>query len=644
MYYRVNVLLLDYKTKYPVSVEIKISSVKYRVKIECDEKINMYYVPICVKNGIKLEELVLPLYGKVKNNELLCMYSYLMDVVDIKKTNELFENYFLDVLYRYFVFGKNVHYFVNDVMNDINYLYEREILLENYLLKLCSLPVKIKNLMYCNVNNINEKRIKEILLIDKKLFFNGQYFSGLLNLVNMKNIDSEFKYYDDKKMLKGNDLFYNKSNLDELLKNSLLKIDYYVIIKKFVENISLSADTSQGNPLKNVQQLLLNFWEGKLEVFHIVLFVIGNDLTINSENLYYNEVLKKSSDIINLKNFVDIDDFGLKDINLVNNFLERYPKFKSLFLENNVKKVEFSMDYRKKNLDEKFRKILELNLDNDDKRYVINNCVGIMKKQFMMILNDINGMFSNEKIYTDSTLRKYCKENLINYDKFNRYNFFRNYFMNIKWQSILSDFKLVNYMNKNSDILLFYGKPNGVIFGRYNFKNIGDIIKNKFNVINYLDKQFLIYDFLLYNQNDLGIILDNYVNLSKIQLRNISKIIYTSKFVKKHNLTDNLYNFFVELCKKNSNILIKNNKFNLRLKDINNIPELNYGILTRDIIKNKNSSKINDPYEELRKVKLQFIKYRKKYSKYKAKYFLEKNKNNKNYIKKNIKNSLKKNL
>ena len=46
-----------------------------------------------------------------------------------------------------------------------------------------------------------------------------------------------------------------------------------------------------------------------------------------------------------------------------------------------------------------YEKILELNLDSDNKKYVINNCVGIMKKQFMMILNDINGMFSNEKIY-----------------------------------------------------------------------------------------------------------------------------------------------------------------------------------------------------------------------------------------------------
>ena len=634
MYYRLNVLLLDYKTKYPITVEIKISSDKQRVKIESENKINMYYMPICVKNGIKLEELILPLYGKIKNNKFLCMYSYLVDVMDMKKTNELFENYFLDVLCRYFVLGKNVDYFKDDIINDINNLYKNDILLEKYLLNLCSLPIKLKNLMYYDVSNINEKNIKELLLIDEKIFFNGQYFNGLLNLVKMKNIELEYKYYDDKKMLDGKDLFYNKKDINNLLKKSLLKIDYCKIVKKFVENIKL----------KNICQLLLNFWNGELEIFNIVLFVIGNDLTIKSENVYYSEVLNKSSDIINLKNFLDIDDFGLKDINSVNIFLNRYPKFKGLFLENNIKKVEFSMDYRKKNLDEKFRKILELNLDNDNKKYVINNCMGIMKKHFMMILNDINGIFSNEKIYTDITLRKYYKENIKNYEKFNRYNFFRNYFMNIKWKSILVDFKLINYINENSDILLFYGKPNSVIFGRYNFKNIGDIIKNKFNVINYLDKQSLIYDFLLYNQNDLGIILDNYVNLSKIQLRNLSKIIYTSKFVKKHNLTDNLYNFFVELCKKNSNVLIKNNKFNLRLKDINNIPELNYGILTRDIIKNKNSSKINDPYKELKKVKLQSIKYRKKYSKYKAKYFLEKNKNNKNYIKKNTKNYIKKNL
>ena len=97
------------------------------------------------------------------------------------------------------------------------------------------------------------------------------------------------------------------------------------------------------------------------------------------------------------------------------------------------------------------------------------------------------------------------------------------------------------------------------------------------------------------------------MNLSKIQVRNLSKIIYMSKFIKSHSPSDKLYNYFINLCKNNSNILIRNNKFNLCLKTIYNLPELNYGILTRDIIRYNIDKKPINPYKEIEKYKNKYI-------------------------------------
>lgn len=631
MYYKLNTKVIDADTKYLIDIELVIKSSNSKVTIDSSNNNKLFLFPIFILNGIRLEHLIFPLNCKVKNNNLLFCYNYLSKICDIKKTNIMFPDFFLDTITQYFNIGKNnLQYFEDDFLNSYNYLYNEKIIFEEYLTHLFLLPIKLKNLVILNKDNIKTRIINDILNIPYKIMYSGQYFDNLINLLKLIDNNNEFNYINNIKHTKGTEKFYN--NNEKFLLNRLLEINYYDIIGIHLKNNNNNLELRK----ENIVNILLNFWNNTISNFQLILFVLGNNLEITTNDNKYKYILDISKRILNVEGFISFSDYNQQDIQLVNNFLNKYPKFKKILLVSNVKNINYMLDFKKKNLDENINKLLLLELDQNDKKLILNECNYKIKKQLLLILNDLNSCYSNEKLYNDATIRVYFKMciNNIGYEKFNKYNFFRNYFNNIKWQSIIYNFELIDIMSINSDILLYYGKPNAVIFNNVNFKNISDIIKNKFSVINYYDKQSVIYDFLLHNYKELGLILDNFINLSNIQVRNLAKIIYTSKFVKKHSFNDELYKFFINLCKKNTNVLIRNNKFNLHLKNIHNLPELNYGILTRDIIRYKIQKEIVNPYEEINKYKTKYLLYKKKYSKYKAKFFLEREKNKKGYIKK----------
>lgn len=626
--------LIEPKTHYVLDIELKIIQNKKDVIIKCLNypEIKMLLYPICTETGIKLDKIVFPIHGKIKNNKYYFYFNYVFKLTNILKNIDIFPDFFLSQIYQNlnFEINENDKYFhEQNLIEDLKVFNQENFLLEDLLLKTFQLPLKLKN--YVIHTNHIPKNLISIYQTNSNIMFNGQYFNNLQDLLNLKPNDVEMKYKNKIKNLEGQYYFFsNEEKLNNLLELFLLEFNYEDIIKKFLEKEFNGLTTK----LNNLVNLYYNFYQNNLSIFQIILFIISNDINLTSNNTFYQNILGSANKILKTEDFITLDEINFYDLPNFKIFIEKYSKFKSLLFKKSIPKINFTLNYNKKNIDENIEKLIYLfnnDINKQENKELLRYFKPKIRNQMEIIFSDkIN--FSNEKIYRDYTLRLYIKKYFLdNKDKlsdFNKFNFFRFYFAKMKWKDIVNNFELINMMSENSHILLYYGKINNVIFTDNYFKDIISIIKNKFRVLDFLDSHILVYDFLILNYSDLGMILENFTNLSNQQLKNLSKIIFLSKFIE--NYESKSYQDFITLCSKN-NFLITNNKFNLKIKNYLNNNLINYGKIVRDINQTDKNKKIRSPYQENYILKKLYLRYRKKYSKYKAKYFLEKEKNNPNY-------------
>lgn len=621
---------------YICDTELLIKKNKKNISIEIINELSptLYLIPIYTDIGIKLEKIVFPITGKIKNKKCIFYFNYIYKHSDIQKNLECFPDYFYSQIIQNLDINmdNNCNYYQQDLIDNLNILYNDEIIIEDFLIKILQLSLKIKNLIL-ETDQI-PKSLIELYQTKNTLMYNGQYFDNLEDLLKLKPNDSELNYSNGIKHKNGTNKFFIE-NTKERLTNYLFHLDFENLVKIYLNNWSKKELTK----LNNIEIIYTNFFNCGLSNFQIILFIISNNLKISSNNIYFNNILDQSTNILNTKDFISITDINEFDLINLRVFLNKYPKFKRQFLIKSLDKIEYTMDFAKKNIDKNLLNLLLIfendNFLNENKDF-LNKFKPKLKQQLeILFLKKIN--LSSEKYYKDYTIRLFTKKYLLDsnllLDEFNIYNFFRNYFYYTDWTNIINNFELINLMNKYSNILLFYGKINKVIFNENNFKDIVSIIKNKFKTINFLDSFIKIHDFIIFNQNDLSLILENYYSLSNYQIKNLAKIIYLSKFID-NNYNSKEYTNFINLCSKN-NFILTNNNFNLKIKEYLNNEGLNYGKIVRDIKNYCNNKKEKlFPFEENIILKKLYLKYRNKYSKYKAKFLLEKSKNNPQYIKK----------
>lgn len=617
---RLNIKMFQLENNYPIDIEIEILKSKKNIflKVIDESKPQIFLYPVMTDIGIKLEKIIFPINGKVKNNKYIFYFNYILKVINIKETIDNFPDFFISKILDIFdleLGDKSINYFEQDVLESIKLFYDDKFEIENFINTIFQLPLKLKNLLI-NSKNIPNNLI-DLYQINNEIMYNGQYFNNIKDLIELKSNNKEYKYLNKIKNINGIDFLYTE---DDNINNCILYNDFYLLISKYINNLVTIAS----NKFNNLSKILINFYENNLSEFQLILFIISNNLQFTTSSNYYKNILNQTKEILEIKNFITIDQININDLQNLKIFLNKYNKFKEIFYKNNIPKINFTLNFNKKNLEENLLKILYIYEDSDD---ILKYFKPKIRYQMENILSKkLN--FSIDKSYKDYSLRLYYKLKVLEdkslLESFNKFNLFRNIFYKIKWDELVNNYELINLIHKNSNILLYYGKINNVIFQNNNFKDIINIIKNKFTIIKYLDNQAKIYDFILYNYSDLGLILENFQNLSDTQIRELSKIIYLSKFI--GNYDSNEYNNFINKC-YNCNFIISNNKFNLRIKDYLDTPNINYGKIVRDIKTFDNKKKIISPMEENIILKKLYLKYRKKYSKYKAKYFLEKNKN-----------------
>lgn len=626
------VKMIEPETFYSMDIELMVTKYKKNVRIDClnIEKPKILLYPIYTNFGIKLEKIIFPIVGKMRNEKYLFYFNYVLKMINIKKNHEIYPNHFLSVIMSNYDLSTDINdynYYQQDIVEDLKLFERKDFLLNEFMLTIFQLPLKLKNLLI-HTKNIPNSLI-ELLNMSNEIMYNGQYFDNLNDLINLKTNNKEYKYLNKIKSINGDELFFIENN--ELnINNCIMDNDYYSLVAEYVNILLIKNDKK----LNNLVKIVINFYENKLSEFQLLLFIISNNINFSSNNNYFTKILQQAKNILEIKDFVDLSQVEYHDILNLKLFLDKYTKFKDLLYKRNIPNINFTLNYNKKKLDDNILKLIYLKINfNEISKYFKNK----IKYQMETLFNDkIN--LSNDKAYRDYTIRLYYKLNMNeeNLDNFNKYNFFRNIFYDIKWLDIVNNFELINMICNNSHILLYYGKLNNVIFENLNFKNFQDILKNKFKIIPFLNSQARIYDFLMFNYSDLELILDDFINLSKNQVRNLSKIIYLTTFLKDNYYESDNYNDFIRLCSKNNFILSKS-KFNLKIKEYLNLTDINYGRIVRDIMNfnEKNNNKLS-PFEENLKLKKLVLKYKTKYSKYKAKYCLEKEKNNPNYTEKKI--------
>lgn len=626
------VKMIEPNTFYNLDIELRVVKHKKSVRIEClnIEKPKILLYPIYTDFGIKLEKIIFPITGKIRNKKILFYFNYVLKLLDRKKNYETFPDHFLSVLMSNYDLScdeNDYNYYQQDIVESLKIFEKDSFIINEFIETIFQLPLKLKNLLIQTKNIPNS--LIDVLKMNHEIMFNGQYFNNLYDLLNLNSNGKEYKYLNNIKSINGDKLFFmNKT--EENLNNCILDNDYYLLIANYVDNLLKTNDRK----LNNLVKIVTNFYEGKLSEFQLLLFIISNNINFSSSNNYFKGILNQAKDILELKDFIDLSQVEYHDLINLRLFLDKYTKFKDLLYKRNVPNIFFTLNYNKKKIDDNILKLLYLKVNfSEVSKYFKNKIKYQMETLFSDKLN-----LSNEKAYRDYTIRLFYKLNMkpCDLDDFNKYNFFRNIFYEMRWLDIVNNFELINMICDNSHILLYYGKLNNVIFENANFRNFQDILKNKFKIIPFLKSQARIFDYLMFNYSNLDLILDGFINLSKSQIRNLSKIIYLTTFFKDNYYESDNYKDFIRLCVKNNFVLSKS-QFNLKIKDYLGQNDINYGRIVRDIKNHneKNNDKLS-PFEENLKLKKLVLKYKTKYSKYKAKYCLEKEKNNPNYTEKKL--------
>ena len=133
-----------------------------------------------------------------------------------------------------------------------------------------------------------------------------------------------------------------------------------------------------------------------------------------------------------------------------------------------------------------------------------------------------------------------------------------------------------------------------------------DIIKWIYVLENKYDE--LYYCPILINNDDIKI---------------LAKIIYYLLNIKEQNLNDKYYKKLINCSFNNQNIILENNKINLKIREKFNFIKcnINLGILAKHIIFQNNYIEFNDDNDEINVLKNELNIIKNKYLKYKKKYY-----------------------
>lgn len=558
---------------------------------------------------------------------------------------------------------------VDDMMNKIFYR-------TNKYLNFCLAIMAIDNNHNISSNSKISHIINSIKQIKVNYYGNNMTVEEHLEHIKNKKLIRKKRYYfftNDNKILKlyVNTISENIINcsskdskiLDESPNISLDKNNYNISAYplKFIEFISV----------KNlISSLILSYYKELITLVSNIIYKNKN-FTKLINMIYEND----NDNMIYLLEIKTIKDIEAK----YNDYLTPIPnnisfnKFTELIKLNNnfdIKILEklfsfytYPFSYDKRTLNQHFAKILYYSFtyynniiedDNLKKDIVFINTkikssyIFVIKVYKSIIENDLYFLYNN-RIYTDTTLNILVKILLFN-DTFNlmdkiSLNKTQNIFIdctiilnilnNITWKSIskqLASFKyIVDMKYQYGDLFITDNKINKNINMDYKLKKL---IIDPLHMFNYLKKESDYYKWIKNFKNIISKIFYNPIILTDKDYYKLSKIIFLISKITSQSLENTEYKNLINYLQKNSNIILYNDRINIRIKDIFVNNNLNFGYLAKHINDENNMSSItliddsntDEVYSANDILSFKLNKITQKYFKYKGKY-IEKKKN-----------------
>lgn len=613
----------------PVQVYNKCNNIPFNVELNNDiliinttNETKVHNIILCNFNyGISTLPLSFPLTFLIVKNELLCDQFYIFNTLS----------------------HSNDFDFLNIIINEINKKYNKKLSLPNTfnlmnlinILKLHSNNEQVleddynkiyyrvsRYLNFClasildeNISNIsNTSKILQIINLIKQIKIN--YYGNLLTIeehiefIKNPNLIKKKRYYfydNNKKIIK----ILIGENLNNIQKTNIkpypTKYNNFISIKNLLNIVVLNHFTT----LFDLSCKIL--YKKKP---HIITIMNNYILNIN------NNIINTSFD--NFKNLLNTNDNEEMLNELTNNIV--YP-----------------LNYDKRTLNDNFLKIFYICMKNENLIQNLNNkikslIIYLIKLYKSIESGDIEILYS-PKTYTDNMIYQITKIFLLNdtnkiLNKSVNINIFIQKFINntcliqilsnLSWKTISKQLNVFKYFisMKNNCKDLFYcdGKLNKVFI--FNIDNrIKKIINEPLIMFNYLKKEEDFYKWIHHFKEDIPKIFYNMINLDNSDYKILAKILYCYSKIQNQNINDEQYKKLLGILKMNSNIILFNDRINIKLKDIFKNININLGYLARDIINEETISvTITDNVDDTDNIADTISKLKRKYYKYKGKY------------------------
>ena len=422
------------------------------------------------------------------------------------------------------------------------------------------------DIINCNIqsedsgNNINEDILNQSILIDTSKYNISAYPPKFLVYITIEKLISSLilKYY---------------SELIELVSNIIYKK------KHFTKLVTMIYNNNNDNMilLQNIKTIT------KIEDKYIDYYTsIPNNISFN-----------KFTELVILYDMSQAT-FDIK-------ILEK------LFLN-----YVYPFSYDKRTLNQEFAKILYYSfkyynniIENDNIKHELSFINNKIKSSYIFLIKIYKSIkegginiFYNNRIYTDNMINIFIKILLFN----DNYNLFHginlniihkifiestiilNILNNITWKSIskqLSCFKyIIEMKNKYSDLFIVDNKINKNIIMDYKLKKI---IMDPLYMFNYLKKESDYYKWIVNFKNIIGKIFYNPIILTDKDYYKLSKIIFLFSKITTQSFDNIYYKNLIVYLQKTSNIILYNDRINIKIKDIFINNNINFGYLAKHI-------------------------------------------------------------
>lgn len=549
----------------------------------------------------------------------------------------------------------NIICFNGGIFNKVVYLPMKFYINKNYIFNEFFFYNYVSNI---NCNDFFYKILNEV---NKRKNTKFKFYKHL----NHKIVENVFELYNKKYEVK-----YNFETIDDFLHFTFYRVVYNLNKYLYILNNSIDNENINNNckKTKNILSSIKNInilFEKDDKVINIIdknnfkdiinyLFIYKYDILIDIiitriyKNKFYGDFYKYY-----LKNNIDYLIY-LKllkiNINYINN------QYKTYF--NDI------LDISKENISFDLFKMI-ISKDTNYNKNILNNLFNICDKlPIILNKNKINNTFKKILYYTHKFIKKInIKELTLSYKikhlyitffdiiknindplyfKNNKKIFDKNIYINII-NIILFDDNILElnniFINKLRDtfnkILLSHNICKNLNYFYINFQI--DYFKYIFNEIDkdmlFIDtlgskiKEIIIKPYIIFNNmNDKVSILKwlqiikKYLNLMYYQpiklshndIIDLSEVLYFIIKVDEQKITNINYRNLINVSNKFKNLIIFNNRINLKINDIFIDKNINLGHLVKNI-KNNNNITLYDTNDNINKYKMKYLKYKGKY-------------------------------